>query len=77
MAVQKHSKLRSQHKAREPLATITVHYHGLSINSVFHAQGAPEERWAEESDSLSRKNFWVQFFSHNKREKFLNPGLKY
>lgn len=76
MTVKIHSELKSQDKAREQVVTITFQYYGLNIVSVFHGQGAPEGRWAEESDCLTRKDFWVQIFSYNKSEKFLNPELK-
>lgn len=58
-----HSELKSQHKAREQVATITVHYYGLSINSVFHDQGAPEGRWAEQNNCLTRNIFGSGFLT--------------
>lgn len=57
MTVKIHSELKSQDKAREQVVTITFQYYGLNIVSVFHGQGAPEGRWAEESDCLTRKDF--------------------
>lgn len=57
MTVKIHSKLKSQHKAREWVATLTVLYYGLSIHTVFHGQDAPGGRWFDKSDCLTRKIF--------------------